>query len=518
MRSFAQHSHQLQNKAASFLKAVSHSSVSLNRTDTHTSPPTSSSGLNHDFARIPVHSSVRHLEQPYTLTAPDDKQEVEADKIADSVMAMPTSHWSQNSQRPTRLAEGGCFIQRHISASRSPGTVAPSIVGDVLNSPGIPLPEQTRLSMEDRFGHDFSHVRVHQDHQAAISADSISARAFTHGSHIVFGSNQCDFSRRDGQHLLAHELAHTIQQGGPTNSIQRKPATNQNSSVNLRIAEVFSDPEIQEARSKLEKNAESKLMRWISEYLFFEPHVETRNCILTVREIVLPALYRGEDLKQIQRSVQSSAKHNTMPEVMSGLTKAGFASKLHRIHFKEQATTFEKGTEYEHTLTALPQQEEGKGTGIEVSEKLSEYVEGQLNGIDGWHVFGMSVMNGYHSVTLFVKHQAGKTRFYWADQQRVESEMHEPDSEMGFREYSKDQLDNYVAFYTANAWNRVHDQNLRAVKEGKKPTTKGWEARNKLDYSPTYLEIWKLYSMKDRGRGTKPRTKGKRNPDSQSRG
>jgi hypothetical protein len=66
--------------------------------------------------------------------------------------------------------------------------------------------------MEPRFGYDFSRVRVHADSGAAGSAESISARAYTVGHHIVFGTGEFCPGTADGRRLLAHELAHVTQQ------------------------------------------------------------------------------------------------------------------------------------------------------------------------------------------------------------------------------------------------------------------------------------------------------------------
>ena len=66
--------------------------------------------------------------------------------------------------------------------------------------------------MESRFGHDFTRVRVHTDSQAAGSARSVFARAYTVGSHVVFGADEFASGRQQGRELLAHELAHTVQQ------------------------------------------------------------------------------------------------------------------------------------------------------------------------------------------------------------------------------------------------------------------------------------------------------------------
>src|SRR5262245_17740067 len=66
----------------------------------------------------------------------------------------------------------------------------PSIVYDVLRSPGQPLHAETRAFMEPRFGHDFSRVRLHTDARAAASARSVNALAYTVGQDVVFDTGQ----------------------------------------------------------------------------------------------------------------------------------------------------------------------------------------------------------------------------------------------------------------------------------------------------------------------------------------
>ena len=81
---------------------------------------------------------------------------------------------------------------------------------EALHTPSRPLDPDTRIVMEARFGHDFSRVRVHCDERATASADALGASAYTWGPHIVLAGHHL---QRDGQ-LLAHELAHVVQQRG----------------------------------------------------------------------------------------------------------------------------------------------------------------------------------------------------------------------------------------------------------------------------------------------------------------
>lgn len=89
----------------------------------------------------------------------------------------------------------------------------PSSVQTVLQSPGQPLEPSARREMESGFGRDFSQVRVHTGSYAADSARDVNARAYTVGQNIVFGSGHDPFSPST-RSLLAHELAHTVQQAG----------------------------------------------------------------------------------------------------------------------------------------------------------------------------------------------------------------------------------------------------------------------------------------------------------------
>jgi len=80
----------------------------------------------------------------------------------------------------------------------------------------------TRSFMEQRFGHDFSGVRIHNDTLAHTSSGSIQAKAYTSGHHISFNEGQYSPGTNTGRHLLAHELTHVIQQKESPGPIRRK--------------------------------------------------------------------------------------------------------------------------------------------------------------------------------------------------------------------------------------------------------------------------------------------------------
>jgi hypothetical protein len=107
-------------------------------------------------------------------------------------------------------------LQRTSYGGRAQARAVPRIVHEVLARPGHPLDERTRVSMESRFGRDFSGVRLHHDSTAATAARSVYAHAFTVGEHVVFGAGQFAPNQPHGRRLVAHELAHVVQQRGAT--------------------------------------------------------------------------------------------------------------------------------------------------------------------------------------------------------------------------------------------------------------------------------------------------------------
>jgi hypothetical protein len=89
-------------------------------------------------------------------------------------------------------------------------------VRSTVSTGGRPLDQATRVSLEPQFGYDFSQVRVHTGDQAAQSAETLHAQAYTVGQDIVFGEDAYAPQSGAGQRLIAHELAHVVQQSsGP---------------------------------------------------------------------------------------------------------------------------------------------------------------------------------------------------------------------------------------------------------------------------------------------------------------
>jgi len=112
------------------------------------------------------------------------------------------------------------------AVDHAPNAVAPANLGS-----GRPLEPGIKSQMESQFGYDFTRVRVHADDAAAASARELRAKAFTVGADIAFAATRFSPGTESGYRLLAHELAHVVQQsrGGEsprndTNSVHETAA------------------------------------------------------------------------------------------------------------------------------------------------------------------------------------------------------------------------------------------------------------------------------------------------------
>jgi hypothetical protein len=96
------------------------------------------------------------------------------------------------------------------------GALSPATAGRIRakQGDGAPLASPDQRRMERTFGHNFADVRIHADGESNVLSRSLSASAFTLGSDIFLGREATNVGRYGGDHLLAHELTHVVQQRG----------------------------------------------------------------------------------------------------------------------------------------------------------------------------------------------------------------------------------------------------------------------------------------------------------------
>jgi peptidoglycan hydrolase-like protein with peptidoglycan-binding domain len=182
------------------------------------------STLLHNFNSIPVYSDSSIKFQPkLAINAPGDKHEQEAEAMADAIMRMPEGFSIQRKCDECEEEEEKKVQRKPLSAGISPvvqskgegGITADPLLSNKIstsqgNGNGMDKSEQSFMS--NRFGVDFSKVKIHTDNEAALMNHELNAKAFTAGSDIYFNKGEYQPGHEKGRHLLAHELTHVVQQ------------------------------------------------------------------------------------------------------------------------------------------------------------------------------------------------------------------------------------------------------------------------------------------------------------------
>lgn len=160
-----------------------------------------------------------------TVGAVEDPLEQEADAMAEKVMRMPEPNYIQRrcadceQEDTVQRKPLASFIQKKSSQQRSfTASDATSAGIESTRGSGSPLPDSTAKFMSQRFGSDFSDVRIHNNAHAAALNKDLSAQAFTVGNDIYFNEGKYAPETSEGKRLLAHELTHTVQQKGISKS------------------------------------------------------------------------------------------------------------------------------------------------------------------------------------------------------------------------------------------------------------------------------------------------------------
>lgn len=240
----------------------------------------------------------------------DDAYEHEAEQVADEVMGGSVA-------QPARTSEGAApDVQREGGGE---AFSAGEQLGDELASGGggQRLPDDMRATMEAKTGASLGDVRVHDDAGAHDRTASVGAHAFTHGTDIHFAQGAYDPGSKAGQHLLAHELTHVVQQrGGQTGDVQRKAISAAPASVQrmwnpfkkkekAQAKELPSYDEMQEnptlkdhwVKWNAEDNWGDKLVEWDAKR---EPFSELMVVVSECAETALHAMARDDsDLEQV---------------------------------------------------------------------------------------------------------------------------------------------------------------------------------------------------------------------------
>jgi hypothetical protein len=182
---------------------------------------------------------------------------------------------------------------------------------DSLKGGGQQLSESARAFFEPKFGADFSSVRIHADSRAAFLADSVQAKAFTTGKDIVFGMSQYSPDSGGGRRLLAHELAHVVQQSSGPAVLQRQPAQLPCGLAEKDLQARMNEPlpwGYQPGDNRPELAKKGNAMRLTADYREIMSHCLPASITPPQTELIMMAVWRavGVSLKEIIDGVMAN--------------------------------------------------------------------------------------------------------------------------------------------------------------------------------------------------------------------
>ena len=247
---------------------------------------------------------------------------------------------------------------------------------------------------------------------------------------------------------------------------QRTPGAQGDGAPGAARRETFPGETALEAQRRFTSNAE------------LERHVR-RNCIEIVRAMV--PLLLAQDPQLAERAGARLARLRgptlTMEHAMVELVRLGAAVGPTDIKF-----------------------DNGNGNLGAPNEMLGsawDTIIGQVGDVRGWHIFGLAVFDGYHSVTVFVDNRPDGPRLYWADQWALEGEDfgQASGSVSGFRRYERGGFDSFITTKTREWWNGVHSPTSKCGERN----PRDWDRKCRYD---TTLKIWKLQSARAPAGGT----------------
>lgn len=242
--------------------------------------------------------------------------------------------------------EEGAAVQRLGDTPAGVSGAQPQAIQRRLSS-GVPLSGATRVRMENAFGTGFGQVRLHTNTEAGGLARGLRAKAFTIGQDVAFAPGEFAPGTLEGDLILAHELAHTLQQRGaapwPASAGAESPALEREANV-LAASAVFGDESLAAGRQSglalrrcgetVSQPVEDSLLTEIL-LLLGNPDGNADAVIAKIDELydnAPSALYRlgyFKDLTNAARLARYSGGRKILERAIAAFKKGGVAERVH---------------------------------------------------------------------------------------------------------------------------------------------------------------------------------------------
>ena len=267
---------------------------------------------------------------------------------------------------------------------------------DASRGKGAPLPDATRKVFEAKFQRPFDDVRIHDDSGADDAAKKIDALAFTRGNDIYFRSGAYDPTSPEGKKLLAHELAHVVQQRPGVN---RKPAPGLGGAVIRRAGGKKKEHDPKGGGTKKFASRDGNEVNFEDEA---NPRLKLANVRVPKYKV---KLHQGKELYWNKKE-RSDAYEKTWREKVSAELKGavqkrgGQAAPPYRYQFgktkKEQRYYIGNVDDIAYALSVLPWDKEQEAAGFQIDHKHEFQLGGPDNDIDNLWLYeqGINMSSG----------------------------------------------------------------------------------------------------------------------------
>lgn len=255
------------------------------------------------------------------IGAAHDPAENQANKVADILTAKAPSLGLKcaacdEGTAPCPACSGSAAVLRRspLGAKSVTASTSPAIG---TNGPSAPLPETERRHFEQRLGTDLSPIRIHTDSTAHRAAGAVGARAFALGADLFFGPGAYQPHTAAGRHLLAHEVAHTLQPDAGTGLLRRVPGEGNttpppntaDAPVALENASVLSDVLAGDAAYQPEEP-------WETLFNIFRNRGSAQFAGMLIRRLIARRWYEGEGIDPDTEPVEITSSAPPGPTVL----------------------------------------------------------------------------------------------------------------------------------------------------------------------------------------------------------
>ncbi|WP_299336092.1 DUF4157 domain-containing protein [uncultured Psychroserpens sp.] len=234
-----------------------------------------------NLKKVPAFISASVIQKKLIIGSQNDAYEKEADQVADQVVN--TSYLDNTKSSKSTLVQRKCsacdeeqvqkkalhkkvspLINKKQTSSENEVMTSDSVNSKISSTRGLgsTMDNDTKSFMENRFGRDFSDVRLHTDTNAKQLSQELNAQAFTVGNDIYFNEGKYNPESNSGKHLLAHELTHTIQQESGL-KIQKKDDLCKTYNESQKISQIETQVSKIDSLTKEDKLILIKNLKWI---------------------------------------------------------------------------------------------------------------------------------------------------------------------------------------------------------------------------------------------------------------